>query len=80
MKQRGESQIEERNVIKLATRDQSNVISHKQNNLNTIIALWQLLGINTVRLNEPKSALHQINHLLEHSPLPRLHLLVQSQK
>lgn len=39
MKQRGESQIEERNVIQLATRDQSNVISHKQNKLNTIIAL-----------------------------------------
>ena len=39
MKQRGESQIEERSVIQLATRDQSNVISQKQNKHNTVIAL-----------------------------------------
>ena len=39
MKQIGESQIEERSVIQLATRDQSNVISQKPNKHNTVIAL-----------------------------------------
>lgn len=58
MKQRGESQIEERSVIQLATRDQSNVISQKQNKHNTVIALRQLLGINTVRLTMNRRALY----------------------